>query len=492
MDDFDKILGKSLKDGRRETPAFVWDNIEKEIALEKKRRSVFFWLFGCLGSLVLIGGAIAYFANGLNSDKGVSEQNQKINSHEILNNQPKINTDTEVEDGVTITDTSTNNLNSTKGDEANQFKMTPSASIQSADESVNNLSASNTNTSARKELASINQVEDKQDSNLPVNPRKFDLHTDTDASQGDINSFINAVLSKGNNDANKDPNQTSSEGNLGDGNIINTIDSAKTNQDVEFIHVEKNLDITTPVDKDSPANNNDPEKITKVPEKRELSKFFIEAKAGYSIYKMSVWDETFTVGALSKRPFKSRGYNFNVEAGYEFNRWLKPILGFNYNIKNAEFTYSALYDDHGWLTRNINGQILSIDEINDTDYLCNKHVLTDINSQFQITSVSLTVGNKMNVMQLGKFGLDLDLKYSLDINSKTRLDQMTQVDVSNYLTTSLNSRFVCALNFNLIMNNRLKLLLYPEYIQRKNIARRELYQGNYHELIVSAGLRITI
>ena len=199
-----------------------------------------------------------------------------------------------------------------------------------------------------------------------------------------------------------------------------------------------------------------------------------------------------TVGAISEDAFESRGYNFNVEAGYEFNRWLKPILGFNYNIKNAEFTYSALYDDHGWLTRNINGQILSIDEINDTDYLCNKHVLTDINSQFQITSVSLTVGNKMNVMQLGKFGLDLDLKYSLDINSKTRLDQMTQVDVSNYLTTSLNSRFVCALNFNLIMNNRLKLLLYPEYIQRKNIARRELYQGNYHELIVSAGLRITI
>ncbi len=98
----------------------------------------------------------------------------------------------------------------------------------------------------------------------------------------------------------------------------------------------------------------------------------------------------------------------------------------------------------------------------------------------------------MNVLQLGKFGLDLDLKYSLDINSKTRLDEMTQIDVSNYLAQSFNSRFVFALNFNFTINDRFKLLLYPEYIYRKNANRRELYQGDFHELILSTGFRLYI
>ncbi|MDG1036751.1 MAG: hypothetical protein P8O87_07905 [Crocinitomicaceae bacterium] len=504
MDNFDKIVGKSLKDGKRETPDFIWNNIEKEIVPEKKKRRGLFWLYGCLGSLILIVGAIgttAYLGNWMNSDESVSQHNEEINSSEILNDQPNANTDMEVEDGATVTDNSTNKLNSTENFEARQSNMNISVGIHSENEFRNNSHTSDMNTSVTKELAAGNQVEEKEgsnhnnsvDSNLSGNTPDSDPHADIDASQGDVNSSGDAVLSKENDDANKENDQISSGDNLGDDNsVTSSIDLAKTNQDEEFTDIENDLDTTTLVEEYSPANNNDPDEIMKAPEKKEPGKFFIEVKAGYSIYKMNVWDETFTVGALSTRPFNSSGYNLNVEVGYEFNRWVKPIIGFNYNIKNVEFTYSALYDDHGWLTRNINGQILSIDEINDTDYLCNKHVLTDINSQFQITSVSLTVGNKMNVLQLRKFGLDLDLKYSLDINSKTRLDQITQIDVSNYLSQSLNSRFIGALNFNFAINNRFKLLLYPEYIYRKNANRQELYQGNYHELILSAGLRIYI
>jgi hypothetical protein len=223
-----------------------------------------------------------------------------------------------------------------------------------------------------------------------------------------------------------------------------------------------------------------------------LGKLFIEVKSGHSAYDINVWDETFKVGMLTRRPFDASGYNFNLEIGYQISKWFNPIIGLNYNVKNTNFSYSALYDDKGWLTQNIQGNIISIDDINDQDYLCNKYILKDINAEFKITSYTLTFGNKMNLFEFKKIGLDTDLKYNLDLNSSVKINQISKIDVSKYLKQTMNSRFSGGVNVYFKLNDRFKVFLYPEYVFKWRSKKQSLYQGKYHELISSVGIRIHI
>jgi hypothetical protein len=224
-------------------------------------------------------------------------------------------------------------------------------------------------------------------------------------------------------------------------------------------------------------------------QKTKSKKFFVEARVGYSNYKMSLWKNSFHFGALSNRKFKSSGVNVNVTLGYQIKSWLNPIIGFNYNNKQAAFNYSALYDDDSYLSHNINGNKISLDQINDIDSLCNQYVLTDIEAAFNIGTVSVTLGNRFNLLQLKRVGIELDLSYSLEFISSINVNSISKIDVSENLTETFNSKIAAGLNINYKLSEQFKLFIHAEYIF-KPYNSNNFHRSDAHELINSIGLRL--
>ncbi len=469
MNEFDKILQDQLKDGEQQTPAFIWDNIEQAIDPPKRPKWLIFWI-SLLGLLLVLGlSTLIYF--------------QSASIEQVVLNQQQAS-------GNTFS--------------GNQHSIKPSPSPQEKTEeetsSIIRQTAISSDTLVSKPPVHLIKPQLKQEDIFAKRPKvaqnalirsqqqrnQSNFEELKEFAQTGIHPKIAGILS---------PALSTDE--LNPASALSFRDSAQVAHSVlassfSLYRLQRNdyLLLTSPLNpKDSSI------KAVSVPESaplKETSKFFIEAKIGYSAYQMSLWDEFFLVGALSGRPFPAKGYNINLETGYSFKRWLNPILGFNLNHKSASFTYDALYDDQGYFDYDIRGNAICIHDINNGDYLCNKYLLEDIEADFSIRSYSLTLGNRFNLLNSQRIGMDLDLKYSLDLRSSVSLNSITKIDVSDYLSQSYNSRAAAGLNLNFKLNERTRLFIYPEYIFMPAKDEHELYKGPLQELITSFGIRINL
>ncbi|WMX15746.1 hypothetical protein [Aureispira sp. CCB-E] len=453
MTEFDKLFRDNLKEGKAETPSFVWDNIEKEIEEKKRKKGLFFFFQMLSILLLLLSLGFIYWV--------IDDLPQQASFEEIVS-EPNLNSK---ESNAIPKSTGFDELPTTIYSKKNQNKI---------------------------DKQYVNKKEAYISENLPT-----DIATVEDLSKGLLSLegkegrgierlSEGLLLSEGKEDKGVEDlskglllPEEKEENAEGAERIVKELLLEDECIDSMFIE-NKDLAmlLTGEVVKENDSRKNKPRKTP----------FFIETKVGYSSYKMSLWNSSFVFGDLSNRKFKSSGLNANISFGYQINSLLNPIVGFNYNRKQAEFNYSALYDDEGYFTYNIQGNKMPLDEINDSDLLCNQFILYDIKAVFNITSFSLTVGNRFNLLQLNKIGIDLDVSYSLEISSNIDVQSIDKIDVSEHLRERFNSKIAMGLNINYQLSQQLRLFVQAEYIF-KPYNSNNFHRSNAHELINSLGLR---
>ncbi|MEM6343173.1 MAG: hypothetical protein AAF927_04810 [Bacteroidota bacterium] len=468
MNEFDKILQDQLKNGERQTPAFIWENIEQAIDPPKRPKWLIFWI-SLLGLILLFGlSTLIYFQVEPTTQVVLSQQDSTDTLSFPLDSVP----------------TSSIPLNNAKEETSSH---NPVSTLSSASNVPRPLVLPQTSQAKPKvnppQNPQIVQTEPKQAEKQRIQSAaaQSDKLNQTTIHPKIAALFVPVIQA---DELLPTPASTIGDSSQGDHRTLAS--------SFRLYRLQRNDSLLL----DFPLHPLD-SSITAVavPELTPLKKpgkFFIEAKLGYSAYQMSLWDEFFLVGALSGRPFPANGYNINLETGYSFNRWLTPIIGFNLNHKNARFIYDALYDDQGYFDYDIRGNAICIHDINNGDYLCNKYLLEDIEADFSIRSYSLTLGNRFNLFQTLRIGMGLDLKYSLDLRSTVALNSITKIDVSDYLSQSYNSRAAAGLNLNFKLSERTRLFIYPEYIYMPAKDEHKLYKGPLQEFITSFGIRINL
>jgi hypothetical protein len=537
MTEFDKLFKDNLKDGKVEAPSFVWDNIENEIEEEKRKKGLFFFFRSLSILVVLLSLGFVYWViddlsqetyfeaivsepnssskqpnqilkpigfddsrtaiyskknqgdidkNNINKKKSYVSENLSTNINRVedigkglLLSEEKEGDDNAVEDigkGLLLSEEKEGDDNAVEYIEKGLLLSEEKEGDDNAVEDI----GKGLLLSEEKE-GDDNAVEDIGKGLLLSEETEGDDNAAEDIGKGLLLSEGKEENGNGAEDIGK--GLLLSEGKEENGNGVEDIGKGLLLEDerIDSMFIE-NKDLTILLTGEV-AIENAPRK-----NKPKKTPFFIEAKVGYSSYKMSLWNSSFVFGDLSNRKFKSSGLNANVSFGYQINALLNPIIGFNYNRKQAEFNYSALYDDEGYLTYNIQGNEMPLDEINDSDLLCNQFILNDIKAVFNITSFSVTVGNRFNLLQLKKIGIDLDLSYSLEVSSNIDVESIDKIDVSENLREHFNSKIAAGLNINYQLSKQFKLFVQAEYIF-KPYNSNNFHRSDAHELINSLGVR---
>ena len=477
MTEFDKLFKDNLKNGKVETPSFVWDNIENEMEEDKRKKGLFFF-FRTLGILVvLLSSGLIYWV--------IDDLSEQTYFETIVSEpSPSSKQPNQILKPSAFDDSSTAIYSKKDQEEINKKNTNKKEAYIYESLATNNNRA--------EDIAKVLLLsEEKEDNgNRAEDIAKVLLLSEEKEGNGNRAEDIAKVLllseekeDNGNRAEGIAEGLLLSEEKEGNGNLAEDITKGLLLEDerIDSMFIE-NKDLIILLTKEVTIEN-DPRK-----NKPKKMPFFIETKVGYSSYKMSLWNSSFVFGDLSNRKFKSSGLNANVSFGYQINALLNPMIGFNYNRKQAEFNYSALYDDEGYFTYNIQGKEMPLDEINDVDLLCNQFILYDIKAVFNITSFSVTVGNRFNLLQLKKIGIDLDLSYSLEVSSSIDVESIDKIDVSKNLTEYFNSKIAAGLNINYQLSKQFKLFVQAEYIF-KPYNSNNFHRSDAHELINSLGLR---
>ncbi|MBL4649866.1 MAG: hypothetical protein JKY03_09050 [Aureispira sp.] len=522
MTEFDKLIQDNLKDGKAKTPSFVWDNIENEMEEEKRKKGIFF-LFWPLGTLaILLSLGLLYWGTGGLSQQAYSEKNASEGSfsakqqNQVL--KPRNFGDFPTANYSKKDQTNLNKENSnTKEAYSSEILSTNSNSKRNAATGYSGVEENTENSNSKGNVATgYSGVEENTENsnskgNVATGYSGVEENTENSNSKGNAATGFSGVeenTENSNSKENVDTGFSGVEENTENSNL-------KGNVATGFSGVEENTENSNLKENVATGFSGVEEHITgdsskllenkevllllaeevvvkKAQEKNKPKKipFFIETKVGYSSYKMSLWNSSFVFGDLSNRKFRSSGVNASISFGYQISPWLNPMVGFNYNNKQAEFNYNALYDDEGYFSHNIQGNEMPLDEINDSDLLCNQFILYDIKAVFSITSLSLTVGNRFNLLQLKRIGIgiDLDLSYQLELISKVNVTSISKIDVSGNLTEMFNSKIAVGVNLNYQLSRQFRLFIHAEYIF-KPYNLNNFHRSDTHELINSIGLR---
>ena len=497
MTEFDKLFKDNLKNGKVETPSFVWDNIENEIEEDKRKKGLFFF-FRTLGILVVLlsSGFIywvmddlseqTYFETIVSEPSPSSKQPNPILKPSAFDDSPTAIYSKKDQEEIDKKNTNKKEIyiyeslatnNNTAEDTAEGLLLSEEkeGNGNMAEDIAEGLLLS------EEKEGNGNMAEDIAEGLLLSEEKEGNDNVAEDIAEG----LLLSEEKEGNDNVAEDITKELllSEEKEGNDNVAEDITKELLLEDerIDSMFIE-NEDLIILLTKEVTIEK-DPRK-----NKPKKTPFFIETKVGYSSYKMSLWNSSFVFGDLSNRKFKSLGLNANVSFGYQINALLNPMIGFNYNRKQAEFNYSALYDDEGYFTYNIQGNKMPLDEINDADLLCNQFILHNIKAVFNITSFSVTVGNRFNLLQLKKIGIDLDLSYSLEISSSIDVESIDKIDVSENLTEHFNSKIAAGLNINYQLSKQFKLFVQAEYIF-KPYNSNNFHRSDAHELINSLGVR---
>jgi hypothetical protein len=453
MTEFDKLFHDNLKDGKAETPPFVWDNIENEIEADKRKKGAFFffWTLGVFAILLSLG--LFYWGMGGLFQQVYSTENVLTNSTSkaVVGNELS-RVEEEKENGRS---------NVAVGNELSRVE----------EEKENGRS----NVAAGNELSRVEEKKENGRSNVAVGNElsRVEEKKENHISNVATDNELSRVEEKKKNSTSK----SAVENKLSTDKVRIITDSSTLLESENVILLLAEEVLLEKVQEKNKSKN-----------KFEKTSFFIEAKVGYSSYKMSLWNSSFVFGDLSIRKFKSSGVNANISFGYQMSAWLNPMIGFSYNKKQSEFKYNALYDDQGYFNYDIQGNEMPLDEINDSDFLCNQYILYDIEAVFNITSFSLTLGNRFNLLQLKRIGIDLDLSYNLELTSRVDVTSISKIDVSKNLVEMFNSKVAVGLNLNYQLSRQFKLFIHAEYIFTPYNS-TNFQRSDTHELINSIGLR---
>lgn len=545
MTEFDKILQEQLKDGEQATPSFIWDNIEQEIEEDKRRGSIIpFW--GCLVAMLLICGVVAgawWHARGLESQpEAVVMKNTSLTATSNSNTKTIKNVNQASKKASSITQElkPIDNSGASKDQPQKNGKVLDKASNKKTN-TIEKIVQESTKQSSRKSPNSrpnfsigeppvpnlpsgmsvvpndnieghlVARDNVSQDEETATKEGKA-MNTTKDDSplvspDRDTNSLVTTpVVALEEKDKEDDITNVASDRspllspNIDSNSLAIISDGMQSKQD-SFLLMDSFptvdalfLDATKLAILDSLSLDSVRlDSTEKQPlEDSKTKKWFVQVKAGFSTYSMSIWKDEFELGALSQRAFPATGVNLNVSAGYQFNKWLNPIVGFSYNGKQAQFKYSALYDYEGFLIHNIHGNLMPLDQLNDdiSDSLCNQYILRDIEANFYIASYAVTIGNKFRLWNKGRIGVEVDLSYSLELNSRINLNRIQKIDVQDYLNDAFNSRINGGATVTYQLTPELRLLFEAEYIfMPKSVKSNNFYRGDWHELIFSIGAR---
>ncbi len=477
MTEFDKLFKDNLKDGKVEAPSFVWDNIENEIEEEKRKKGLFFF-FRTLGILVvLLSLGFVYWVIG-----DLSQETQ----FETIVSEPNSSSKqaNQILEPIGFDDSPTAIYSKKKQGDVDKKNINKKEAYVSG-----NLLTNVDRVEGLSEGSLLSKEKEGDDNAAEDIDKELLLSEEKEGGDNGVEDISKGLLLSEEKEGDDNGVEDISEGLLlseekeGDDNAVEDIEKGLLLEDerTDSMFIE-NKDLTILLTGEVAIENTLRENK---PPKRP---FFIETKVGYSSYKMSLWNSSFVFGDLSNRKFKSSGLNANVSFGYQINALLNPMIGFNYNRKQSEFNYSALYDDEGYFSHNIQGNEMPLDEINDSDLLCNQFILNDIKAVFNITSFSVTVGNRFNLLQLKKIGIDLDLSYSLEISSSIEVESIDKIDVSENLREYFNSKITAGLNINYQLSKQFKLFIQAEYIFKPHNS-NNFHRSDAHELINSLGLR---
>lgn len=528
MTEFDKVLQDNLKNGAQKTPSFVWDNIEEVI--ENKKKGGFFFL-GCLGLiLLLIGTTVSYywFNPAVQQQQGLDKKqaesipvtsqakenkpsvNKQSNYKEETNLAEQLGLDVTArkpqavlnipfkaqsiivfsKDNDTLTFGGLNNKTTTDSPKINlNISDNNIEAFANSELKQNIISIPKNNRDTAKKIAtiSVTNTQKSPSDDTFKGQKETTVKTNNDSLKTTITQENESLLNSSENFT-----QVKAAVTILKDSTLNdapATDASLNLTTILFKPETKSKDIAVPLLSASSVDSIP----KKTKENNNTKKFFIQTKVGFSTYKIKMWDSSFELGILSKRNYQATGINVGLAIGYEINRWLNPILCFNYNAKQAAFRYSALYDDQGYLIHNIRENSIPLNELNDNDFLCNKYLLEGIEADFSISSFSLSFGNKFKLLQAGKFGLDIDLNYSLEISSNVNVYSIQKIDVSTYLKDALNSRFNTALNLNYQWKETIRFFLEFDYIYMPNTSKSSnFYRGDLHELMLSIGIRFNL
>ena len=456
----DQILKDNLSEGTAQVPDFVWDRIEEELFPEKRRRGFFWWFFGGL-CLLLIGGLIVIAVSG-----------QEVHSQNYTSLKAKLTSNN-------YQDQTNKNPALTKNQKVNnifQYAIKPKSGSRYRKfanliakpgyvPDYNQKSGGKSTTYFKLKKDSKHRVYTAVDSKKGIHPSKINY-----------NGLHSQAVSRNNDHLSPSVNNSDSIPPFNSENQPEEKESKEPKDETTKTGKWNLAELLKLVKRDFP------EKPVEQKVENRPSFLSIGIFGGPSLYHSAVFKDYFTSGQLSKRMFASSGFELGLQARLRISDRFKIYAGLTFNQKQTQFRYNVAITEADYFTYIENGEKVPLENIHD-DGMNSCFLAKDVTAEYQIKTVSLSIGTNFEFLRIGKFSAAADLRLSGNIHSSLNLREMLVLDIAQPPSETfsyLQPGAGLLLNFRL--NERISLGLAPFF--SKQFYLKESFSRKLDELVI--------
>lgn len=449
--DLEELLKNNLTDKTAIVPEFVWDKIEEELFPKKKRRG-FFWLF-FFGGLLMAG----IFAARFFSAKNDRDRNIAISEYDDIpkfKTAVKSSTDAQQErESMENNETIPKNGKAVSGDESENSQQ---------ENEAKNLMTESSNLSNDFHVGNQKKLKKSV-----VFQRKTILEKNSDQTlQGDEIQVKEKELS-----------------------ILENMGHSKSwiQRDSGEITILPFRGILFQVERNSDSLAKGWTQQINEPKDKKLA---IAMYGGTSMYEMAVFKEYFTSGQLSKRTFKSSGFEVGAGLNYKLGNKFGIYSNIAFNRKITSFNYNLAITESDYFDHVLNGELLPIETIIDNG-IGNCFLVENVAAQYKIDSWLISLGTTYELLKWRKLSVGLDLRFSANLNSTMDLEKLTVLKIQDYSNEKFNYlKIGGGLAIDYRFSDRFSAGIAPVYHFQLNPDKQSFYAGRTKELVVPVVFKV--
>ncbi len=530
--DISKLLKTELMDNLQHVPDIVFENIEKEIQIKRKRKFIIWFLFG-----ILIGSTIIATYYNLNSDvaalkklnipKIIKSNNHsttlsKLNKEDILlksnsNISQLVNTRNDIEDKASFDVTSKTERIIIQKNVSKSLNLINENSLLKTIQNLKNTNIKPNNTVLIKEKQSL-----KLDNDTKVNPmnslnltlkktvskkQNQDYDTVKVNPMNSVNVTLKDVVSRLQNQPLKLDNDTVE---------INTIDSLsvtfkdkplkKQNQllkldndtvqdksinDVDSLIGSKDIIYTdTTLNQGEFLHHEIQSETSQLKDNNFQSHWALTVFGGPNIYTISVFKPYFTSGLLSQQIFKSKGFEFGMGAEYKLNKHIRFSSVLSYNSKQSEFKHDLVITESDYLSNYQNNILIPVSNLDNSDN-CNCFLAEDASLNYKVSSLNISVGSHFKLYETKRFDILMNLNVSTNFITTFKEISSTVIDFGGDVSDNFNSiRLGGGFIFDIKLNKRITLGLSPTYFMTNYSKDTKIHAEILKEVVIPIRFKI--